>query len=76
MRKLICAAIQDSEGIELDCFPLRKLAVAMTAVSNQFPSVPLLPPPLATAPVRRLGIATAYAQGTRYKVYWALVMSD
>jgi uncharacterized protein YkwD len=26
--------------------------------------------------VRRLGIATAYAPGTRYKVYWALVMSD
>ncbi len=27
-------------------------------------------------PVHRLGIATAYAPGTRYKVYWALVMSD
>jgi len=26
--------------------------------------------------VRRLGIATAYAPGTRYKVYWALVMSN
>jgi uncharacterized protein YkwD len=27
-------------------------------------------------PMRHLGIATAYAPGTRYKVYWALVMSD
>ena len=27
-------------------------------------------------PMRRMGIATAYAPGTRYKVYWALVMSD
>jgi len=27
-------------------------------------------------PMRRIGIATAYAPGTRYKVYWALVMSD
>jgi uncharacterized protein YkwD len=26
--------------------------------------------------VRRLGIATAYAPGTRYKVYWALVMTN
>ena len=26
--------------------------------------------------MRRMGIATAYAPGTRYKVYWALVMSD
>jgi uncharacterized protein YkwD len=27
-------------------------------------------------PMRRMGIATAYAPGTRYKIYWALVMSD
>ncbi len=27
-------------------------------------------------PVRHIGIATAYAPGTRYKVYWALVMSN
>ena len=27
-------------------------------------------------PMRHLGIATAYAPGTRYKVYWALVMSN
>jgi len=27
-------------------------------------------------PMHRIGIATAYAPGTRYKVYWALVMSD
>jgi uncharacterized protein YkwD len=27
-------------------------------------------------PMRRMGIATAYAPGTRYKVYWALVMSN
>jgi uncharacterized protein YkwD len=26
--------------------------------------------------MRRMGIATAYAAGTRYKVYWALVMTD
>jgi uncharacterized protein YkwD len=26
--------------------------------------------------MRRMGIATAYAPGTRYKVYWALVMSN
>ncbi len=26
--------------------------------------------------MRRLGVATAYAPGTRYKVYWALIMSD
>lgn len=26
--------------------------------------------------MRRLGVATAYAPGTRYKVYWALVMSN
>lgn len=26
--------------------------------------------------MRRIGVATAYAPGTRYKVYWALVMSD
>ncbi len=26
--------------------------------------------------VRRMGIATAYAPGTRYKVYWTLVMTD
>ena len=26
--------------------------------------------------VRRMGIATAYAPGTRYKVFWTLVMSD
>ncbi len=26
--------------------------------------------------MRRIGIATAYAPGTRYKVYWALVMSN
>jgi uncharacterized protein YkwD len=26
--------------------------------------------------MRRMGIATAYAPGTRYKVYWALVMTN
>ena len=26
--------------------------------------------------VRRMGIATAYAPGTRYKVFWTLVMTD
>jgi hypothetical protein len=26
--------------------------------------------------MRRMGVATAYAPGTRYKVYWALVMSN
>lgn len=26
--------------------------------------------------VRRMGIATAYAPGAKYKVYWALVMTD
>lgn len=26
--------------------------------------------------VRRMGIATAYAPGTKYKVFWTLVMSD
>ena len=26
--------------------------------------------------VRRMGIATAYAPGTRYKVFWTLVMAD
>lgn len=26
--------------------------------------------------VRRMGIATAYVPGTKYKVYWALVMAD
>jgi uncharacterized protein YkwD len=26
--------------------------------------------------MRRMGIATAYAPGSKYKVYWALVMSD
>jgi uncharacterized protein YkwD len=26
--------------------------------------------------MRRMGIATAYAPGSRYKVYWALVMTD
>ena len=31
---------------------------------------------LLDAPMRRLGIATAYAPGTRYKVYWALVMGN
>jgi uncharacterized protein YkwD len=31
---------------------------------------------LLDAPMRRMGIATAYAPGTRYKVYWSLVMSN
>jgi uncharacterized protein YkwD len=26
--------------------------------------------------MRRMGIASAYAPGTKYKVFWALVMSD
>jgi len=26
--------------------------------------------------VRRMGIATAYAPGTKYKVYWALIVTD
>lgn len=26
--------------------------------------------------MKRMGIATAYAPGTKYKVYWALVMTD
>ena len=26
--------------------------------------------------VRRIGIATAYAPGTKYKVFWALVLAD
>jgi uncharacterized protein YkwD len=26
--------------------------------------------------MRRMGIATAYAPGSKYKVYWALVMTD
>ena len=26
--------------------------------------------------MRRMGIATAYAPGSKYRVYWALVMSD
>ena len=25
---------------------------------------------------RRMGIATAYAAGSKYKVYWALVLTD
>lgn len=28
------------------------------------------------ARMKRMGIATAYAPGTKYKVFWALVMSD
>jgi hypothetical protein len=24
----------------------------------------------------RMGIATAYAPGTKYKVYWALILAD
>jgi uncharacterized protein YkwD len=26
--------------------------------------------------VKRMGIATAYAAGAKYKVYWALVLAD
>jgi hypothetical protein len=26
--------------------------------------------------MRRMGIATAFAPGTKYKVYWALVLTD
>jgi uncharacterized protein YkwD len=26
--------------------------------------------------MRRMGIATAYAPGSKYKVYWALIMTD
>jgi len=31
---------------------------------------------LLSGKMRRMGIASAYAQGTKYKVFWALVMSD
>jgi hypothetical protein len=66
------AGLQHSTAVENISAGYHTLADAISGWRNS----PHYNENLLNGQMRRMGIASAYAPGTKYKVFWALVMSD
>jgi len=70
--RLAGAGIQTSAAVENVSAGYRTLAEAFSGWRDSAPHNARM----LDRRVRRMGIATAYAPGAKYKVYWALVLAD
>ncbi|MGD9542616.1 MAG: CAP domain-containing protein [Methylocystis sp.] len=70
--RLVGAGIQTSAAVENVSAGYRTLAEAFSGWRDSAPHNARM----LDRRVRRMGIATAYAPGAKYKVYWALVLAD
>lgn len=70
--RLAGAGVQTSAAVENVSAGYRTLAEAFSGWRDSAPHNARM----LDKRVRRMGIATAYAPGAKYKVYWALVLAD
>ena len=71
-KRLDGSGLQHSSAVENISAGYHTLADAISGWRNSRPHNENL----LNGKMRRMGIASAYAPGTKYKVFWALVMSD